>query len=257
MTKNLFLIILSLYSIGCAGMQVTKSGFGQSDENLSFFPLVSASKFKEAYSLLCPALRSATDYRAFVTTLSANPYVSLNGDFEVVKSQSIVGSGVKVLTGWLSSIGTIVPVEMTVGNQENTRCLLGVTVLGSSILPPFGLVAPPALPDNAYLSEKELKATLLGAKLTGALVSGPKIVLHYNSDGTRDVLISASEKDTLKDTGNYRIEGNRVCGNWKVLNGGKESCAHYLRRPDGNLETYDVDEGFLQSRLGINKGSCP
>lgn len=137
MTRILIAMIIAVMATSCGPMVMTKTGFNQSSDLPPFFPEVAASQFEQAYELLCPPIRNATEYSAFISMLNAHPYARLNSGFSTYNSQAQLGSGVTTYTGWLTTSNGVVPAEMIARTTDNGPCLLAVTILGSSILPPF------------------------------------------------------------------------------------------------------------------------
>ena len=134
---------LAFLLAGCSGLVTTKTFFDRSSDLPPFFPEISTSHYEEAYELLCPPIRSATDYDAFVMAMNAHPFLHSNGGFSTSKSHGLLGAGVTTYTGWLASMHGTIPAEMIV-NANSAPCVLGVTVLGASILPPLGSSASQA-----------------------------------------------------------------------------------------------------------------
>jgi hypothetical protein len=233
-------------------MVMTTSGISQSDvtpASPSIFALVKGVRYKEAYALLCPSVRAVTDYRAFATALGANPFLRFNDGFQGTDSRTVVGSGVQSLSGWVVTVAGTVPAVLTLGMDGDRPCLLGGQVAGQPILPPFGMPGPPPPAAGWYLTADQLMTALSDAELSGASVAGARFVMHHHHDGTRDIDLTLPSGQTMKDTGPFRVDGNRVCGSWRELNGGQEVCTRWLLRPDGIYEVYDVEDEFLQSRM--------
>lgn len=229
-------------------MVVTKSGLSERDSTPPFFAFIATERLKDAYALLCPSIRGSIDYRAFGTTLNANPFVRFNAGFTSHRSRTLIGSGAKTLSGWMASFSGIVPAELELGTDANQPCVLGGTVAGSSLLPPFGLAGPAAPLVTAYLAGDALRDLLTHAYLDLVPTAGPRMRIEFTSATTRTLSLTMPDGQTLEDVGTYSIEENRICGTWKKTNASQETCVRYLMRDDGGIEVYDVNESFLQSR---------
>jgi hypothetical protein len=215
-------IFFAFFLASCGGMVVTTSGIPQDDVTPPFFPLIAKMSFRQAFELLCPPVRSALDYRAFVATVTANPFLRFNRGFSSNEARTAYGT--RTLTGWAATWGGIVPVELTLGNDAGRPCVLGGSIASAPFLPMFGSMGPPPPDEGAYLPAEALRERFRNIELAGDQAAGPRVVTRFRGDG------------------------NRLCTRWGKLNAQKETCVRVIARDDA-YEMYDVDEGFLQTRL--------
>ncbi len=89
--------------------------------------------------------------------------------------------------------------------------------------------APPPPQFGPALGAGELRAATADKRYRATTPRGRTLVVTYRADGTME-LGGASA-----DIGRYRIEGERLCSRWSVLNEGEETCHTVHPTPDGKL----------------------
>lgn len=240
---SLFLWLSLWPSIGlsaCGGWVMTTSGLGAApDDTTSFFFDAAAADTKHAYAQLCPSVRAALDYRAFAVALLHNPFARHNAGFDGVRTTALLGSGVQRVSGYVGTLAGVLPAELTLGTDGSHSCVLGATIAGTPVLPPFGSVGPPA--PTGYLEDAGVKEALGGHTFDAVTSGGLVFTVTFAADGTRELAIGAE-----KEPGVWRVADGRVCK--KDKKDTAEHCVRYLRRDDGALEAFD-EEGFSHSTL--------
>lgn len=56
-----------------------------------------------------------------------------------------------------------------------------------------------------------------------------------NADGTQT--LTSNIPGVERDTGTWRVSGNRQCATWTRIRGGEERCSTWTLMPDGSIDT--------------------
>ncbi len=59
--------------------------------------------------------------------------------------------------------------------------------------------------------------------------------ITFNADGTET--LTSNIPGAERDTGTWRIAGNRKCSTWTVVRSGEERCSQWTLLPDGSIDT--------------------
>jgi len=95
------------------------------------------------------------------------------------------------------------------------------------------------------LSAEQVKSVMVGKRIDWVtLDGGTKGHSKYKRNGTATVSITGPNK--LKDTGSWRIVGNRFCSTWKVIRDGQEGCSTIRTTDEAGL--YRLDTVFVRSK---------
>jgi hypothetical protein len=82
-------------------------------------------------------------------------------------------------------------------------------------------------------------------------LDGPEeqYITSYAPDGT--MTFTTTESGELVDTGKWWAEGDKVCRQWREVNGGENACFHVLL--DGTtLQWFDLD-GILAGKVQFSR----
>lgn len=88
--------------------------------------------------------------------------------------------------------------------------------------------APTEVRNFTKLTGSEIQSLLPGNSLRGTDSSG-KYVIYYSSASTMEIVYTTSKR-TRRDTGRWRVSGNRYCRQWQKLGKGKERCVDLFKR---------------------------
>ncbi len=116
----------------------------------------------------------------------------------------------------------------------------------------FGLAActttkqPLEVVSYTKLKGSEIRSLLPGNSLKGTDKSG-KYVIYYTSASTMKIV-----RNGVKDTGRWRISGNKYCRKWTKLGKGKNRCLSFYKR--GNTIKW-VRKGKVRDRTVLLQGN--
>ena len=111
------------------------------------------------------------------------------------------------------------------------RILLTALVLGFS--------ASGAL---AAMSAAEVEKKIIGKSFKFQTTSGATGKVKHSKGGKSR--LSNTNFDPSRDSGTWRMKGNRHCVSWKKIRGGEEKCFTYTDTGNGTFRTHDGTKMF-------------
>ena len=101
----------------------------------------------------------------------------------------------------------------------------------TGILLSVSLTAGPAQAESDFLSRAEIKSTVDSSVWTGINTLGNPWTVRYQADGKMSGSVKSAKGDSV-DTGEWWLDGNKFCSQYKEWFGGKPSC--FLVKTEGS-----------------------
>jgi len=96
-----------------------------------------------------------------------------------------------------------------------------------------------ALPAHAAtLSGDEIRDKLIGKRLDWVGDNGSKGKARHRKNGKSTLTVTSP--DRFKDTGSWRIKGNKLCSTWTRVRDGKEGCTTVKATGDKRIYRYNT-----------------